>query len=74
LRYKNKWPLLRFQTEVAQLVAVGFGGSLKAEHGTGRNMAPFVSWNGVAALISADVWSNACSTPKGILNPDGVVG
>jgi D-lactate dehydrogenase len=25
-----------------QLVAVEFGGSLKAEHGTGRNMAPFV--------------------------------
>ncbi|WP_261317413.1 MULTISPECIES: FAD-binding and (Fe-S)-binding domain-containing protein [unclassified Halomonas] len=28
--------------DVAQLVAVEFGGSLKAEHGTGRNMAPFV--------------------------------
>jgi D-lactate dehydrogenase len=31
-----------FMQDVAQLVAVEFGGSLKAEHGTGRNMAPFV--------------------------------
>lgn len=31
-----------FMTDVTQLVAVEFGGSLKAEHGTGRNMAPFV--------------------------------
>ena len=31
-----------FMADVAQLVAVEFGGSLKAEHGTGRNMAPFV--------------------------------
>ena len=35
-RYDN------FMQDVAQLVAVEFGGSLKAEHGTGRNMAPFV--------------------------------
>lgn len=32
----------RFMADVSQLVAVEFGGSLKAEHGTGRNMAPFV--------------------------------
>jgi len=31
-----------FMGDVAQMVAVEFGGSLKAEHGTGRNMAPFV--------------------------------
>ena len=31
-----------FMDEVTQLVAVEFGGSLKAEHGTGRNMAPFL--------------------------------
>lgn len=29
-------------TDVTELVAVTYGGSLKAEHGTGRNMAPFV--------------------------------
>lgn len=31
-----------FMDDVAQLVAVEYKGSLKAEHGTGRNMAPFV--------------------------------
>ncbi len=31
-----------FMDAVAQLVAVDYQGSLKAEHGTGRNMAPFV--------------------------------
>ncbi len=31
-----------FMDAVAELVAVRFGGSLKAEHGTGRNMAPYV--------------------------------
>lgn len=28
--------------DVAQLIAVEYQGSLKGEHGTGRNMAPFV--------------------------------
>lgn len=31
-----------FMDAVAQLVAVEYKGSLKAEHGTGRNMAPYV--------------------------------
>ncbi|MFC1236478.1 FAD-binding and (Fe-S)-binding domain-containing protein [Vibrio sp. F74] len=31
-----------FMDAVAQLVAVKYKGSLKAEHGTGRNMAPYV--------------------------------
>lgn len=31
-----------FMEDVAQLIAVEYGGSLKGEHGTGRNMAPFV--------------------------------
>lgn len=31
-----------FMQELCDLVAVKHGGSLKAEHGTGRNMAPFV--------------------------------
>jgi len=32
----------RFMHELAELVAGRHGGALKAEHGTGRNMAPFV--------------------------------
>src|SRR5690606_31526409 len=31
-----------FMDEVAEVVAVRYEGSLKAEHGTGRNMAPYV--------------------------------
>ena len=30
--------------DVAKLVVEGYDGSLKAEHGTGRNMAPFVKY------------------------------
>jgi D-lactate dehydrogenase len=37
-----------FMQELCELVAVKHNGSLKAEHGTGRNMAPFVEkeWGG----------------------------
>lgn len=31
-----------FLNDVCKLVAIDFNGSLKAEHGTGRNMAPFI--------------------------------
>ena len=47
-----------------------FNGSLKAEHGTGRNMAPFVEyeWGGDLYQI---MWKiKTLSDPKNILNPD----
>ncbi len=58
-----------FMAAVANLVAVQLGGSLKAEHGTGRNMAPFVEleWGTDAYQIMKalkDVFD-----PKNILNP-----
>ncbi|HYQ39360.1 MAG TPA: FAD-binding oxidoreductase, partial [Pseudomonas sp.] len=59
-----------FMGEVAQLVAVEFGGALKAEHGTGRNMAPFVEleWGSEAYQL---MWRiKRLLDPKGILNPD----
>jgi D-lactate dehydrogenase len=62
-----------FMGEVAQLVAVEFGGSLKAEHGTGRNMAPFVEleWGGDAYQL---MWKiKRLLDPQGILNPDVVL-
>ncbi|MBU1330996.1 MAG: FAD-binding oxidoreductase [Gammaproteobacteria bacterium] len=62
-----------FMDEVAQLVAVEFGGSLKAEHGTGRNMAPFVEleWGHDAYQL---MWQlKRLLDPKGILNPDVVL-
>ena len=62
-----------FMDDVAQLVAVEFGGSLKAEHGTGRNMAPFVEleWGQDAYQL---MWTlKRLLDPNGILNPDVVL-
>ncbi len=62
-----------FMDDVAQLVAVEFGGSLKAEHGTGRNMAPFVEleWGSDAYQL---MWAlKHLLDPQGILNPDVVL-
>lgn len=62
-----------FMQEVAQLVAVEFGGSLKAEHGTGRNMAPFVEleWGSEAYNL---MWRiKKLLDPQHILNPDVVL-
>ena len=62
-----------FMADVTQLVAVEFGGSLKAEHGTGRNMAPFVEleWGADAYQL---MWQlKRLLDPHGILNPDVVL-
>ncbi|MCS4307088.1 D-lactate dehydrogenase [Rheinheimera pacifica] len=62
-----------FMQEVAQLVAVEFAGSLKAEHGTGRNMAPFVEleWGTEAYNL---MWRiKKLLDPQHILNPDVVL-
>lgn len=61
----------RFLDELAPLV-LSRGGSLKAEHGTGRNMAPFVErqWGADATAI---MWRlKHLVDPDGLLNP-GVV-
>lgn len=54
---------------LVQLVAVEFGGALKGEHGTGRNMAPFVAteWGADGYAIMQRI--KALLDPKGILNP-----
>ncbi len=58
--------------EVCEVVVRRFDGSLKGEHGTGRNMAPFVEleWGEKAHGIMRRVKS--LFDPKGILNP-GVI-
>ena len=58
--------------DVIELVAKRYDGSLKAEHGTGRNMAPFVrkEWGDDAYELMMDVKS--LFDPDGILNP-GVI-
>ena len=60
-----------FMEEVVALV-MRYGGSLKAEHGTGRNMAPFVEteWGTEAYAIMQEL--KAAADPYGILNP-GVI-
>lgn len=61
-----------FMAEVSQMVAVDFQGSLKAEHGTGRNMAPFVAleWGNDAYQVMERI--KQLFDPLGILNP-GVI-
>ena len=56
--------------DMAELTVDKFKGSLKAEHGTGRNMAPFVEyeWGGELFQIMWKIKQNA--DPEGILNPD----
>ncbi len=57
---------------VASLVVDRYDGSLKAEHGTGRNMAPFVKkeWGEKAHAMMLRL--KKLLDPKGILNP-GVI-
>lgn len=58
--------------DVVTLVVGEYGGSLKAEHGTGRNMAPFVKyeWGQEAYDVMCELKS--IFDPKGLLNP-GVI-
>jgi D-lactate dehydrogenase len=59
-------------SEVKTLVVDKYDGSLKAEHGTGRNMAPFVKYEwGEAAFEVMKAVKNLFD-PKGLLNP-GVI-
>jgi len=61
-----------FMAEVANQVAVKYKGSLKAEHGTGRNMAPFVEleWGEDAYNLMKEIKN--IFDPKGLINP-GVI-
>ena len=65
-RYRN------LMEQVVRLVVDKYDGSLKAEHGTGRNMAPFVrkEWGDKAYEIMLEV--KRIFDPEGILNP-GVI-
>lgn len=61
-----------FMDDVATMVVGGFDGSLKAEHGTGRNMAPYVEmeWGSKAYSLMKEI--KDIFDPKAILNP-GVI-
>jgi len=59
----------RFMEDVVRLVTVKYDGALKAEHGTGRNMAPFVEaeWGREAYALMRRV--KALADPDAVLNP-----
>ncbi|MBP1634079.1 MAG: linked oxidase-like protein [Acidobacteria bacterium] len=59
----------RFMDELVRLVAGRYGGALKAEHGTGRNIAPFVEaeWGADAYRVMRRV--KALVDPGALLNP-----
>lgn len=63
IRYDN------FIKAVVELVVKKYNGTLKAEHGTGRNMAPFVEteWGSDAYQILTEIKNSIDS--KGLLNP-----
>ncbi len=62
----------RFMDDLVQLVITKYNGSLKGEHSTGRNMAPFLEteWGKEATLIMKKI--KQLIDPNGILNP-GVI-
>lgn len=63
----------RFTTDMVGLVSGKYDGALKAEHGTGRNMAPFVQteWGETAYTIMCDLKS--LFDPNGMLNPGVII-
>ncbi len=62
-----------FIDDVVELVVGRYDGALKAEHGTGRNMAPFVQteWG----LETYDIMRRikSLADPKGLLNPGVII-
>ena len=58
-----------FSKALSDLVSVQYGGSLKAEHGTGRAIAPFVEaeWGSRAYALMHAI--KALFDPEGLLNP-----
>lgn len=62
----------RFLDEVVELVVHRHDGALKAEHGTGRNMAPFVETEWGAEGIGLMRRIKTLFDPAGVLNP-GVI-
>jgi len=62
-----------FMHELCEMVSAKYDGSLKAEHGTGRNMAPFVEleWGVQATHLMRRI--KAFLDPENLLNPGVVI-
>lgn len=63
----------RFLQEVVELVVNKYDGALKAEHGTGRNIAPFVEteWGGAAYELMKRL--KKAVDPANLLNPGVII-
>lgn len=63
----------RFMDDIAHLVVDKYDGSLKAEHGTGRAMAPFVAleWGDEARALMVEI--KQIFDPEGLLNPGVII-
>jgi D-lactate dehydrogenase len=63
----------RFMDDVCRMVVEKYDGSLKAEHGTGRNMAPYVEmeWGTEAYELMQQIKN--IFDPKNLLNPGVVI-
>ena len=66
-RYKD------FMDAVCQLVTAKYKGSLKAEHGTGRNMAPFVELEWGSDLYQVMQELKDIFDPNKVLNPGVII-
>ena len=58
-----------FMDAVSRLVVGRYDGALKAEHGTGRNMAPFVEYEWGAQAYALMKRIKALFDPAGLINP-----
>jgi len=59
--------------ELAEMITVEYDGSLKAEHGTGRNMAPYVEKEWGPEIYQLMKRIKRLFDPKAILNPDVLI-
>ncbi|WP_100615060.1 FAD-binding and (Fe-S)-binding domain-containing protein [Confluentibacter citreus] len=74
--FNNDYEINRYDAfikEVVELVVTKYDGTLKAEHGTGRNMAPFVEteWGGLGYEIMKTL--KHAVDPHRLLNPGVII-
>ena len=63
----------RFMDDVCRMVVEKYDGSLKAEHGTGRNMAPYVEMEWGADAFDMMRQIKKIFDPKSLLNPGVII-
>ena len=70
--FKQSWQMDNYKVfmhSMSELVVDRFNGSLKAEHGTGRNMAPFVEYEWGSEVYDLMKQLKKAIDPTNILNP-----